>query len=114
MTWRPRSFRLGAMRERIDIQSLTVSVSEAGDRTETWTTTISKEPAAFDPTSGGEGLRGRQVEATIAAIFTVHYRDGYLPTQRVVHNGTTYGIVYVKPVEGGRRYIELQCKANGE
>ena len=84
MTWRARGFRLGAMRERINVQSLTIAVSEAGDRTETWTTTVQNEPATFEPTSGGEGLRGRQVEATIAAIFTVHYRDGYLPTQRVV------------------------------
>jgi SPP1 family predicted phage head-tail adaptor len=102
------------MRERIDVQSLTISVSDAGDRTETWTTLVEDEPASFEPTSGGEGLRGRQVEATIAAVFVVHYRTGYEPTQKVMHEGIEYGVVYVKPIEGGKRYLELHCRANGE
>lgn len=112
MTWRPgRSFRLGAMRERITVQSLAVSISSGGDKAETWTTLYSNEPAAFDSVSGGETLRGRQVEDGINAVFTVHYRTTFEPTQRITHGGTTYGIVYVKPVDGGRRYIELYCRS---
>lgn len=99
------------MRERINIQSLTVAISDGGDKSETWATTFSEEPAAFDPISGGETLRGKQVEAGITAVFTVHYRDSFTSTQRVVHGSTTYGIVYVKPVDGGKRYIELYCKS---
>lgn len=111
MTWRPgKSFRVGAMRERINIQSLTVAISQAGDKTETWTNTFTDEPAAFDSVSGGETLRGKQVEAGINAVFTVRYRDSFSSTQRIVHGSTTYGIVYVKPVDGGRRYIELYCR----
>lgn len=111
MTWRPgKSFRLGAMRERITIQSLTTTISQGGDKTETWVNTYTNEPAAFDSVSGGETLRGKQVEAGINAVFTVHYRDSFTSTQRIIHNDTTYGIVYVKPVDGGRRYTELYCR----
>lgn len=110
MTWRPQHFRLGAMRERINVQTLTRTVSDAGDGVESWATTYSNEAAKYDPVSGGETPRGRQVEAGITAIFTVHFRD-YVPEMRVVYNSTNYGIVYVKPIEGGRRYVELWCKA---
>ena len=83
MTWRPhRGFRLGAMRERIDVQSVEIAVSDAGDRSETWSNTITSEPAAVDPVSGGETLRGRQVEAGINVVFTVHYRTNYTPEMR--------------------------------
>lgn len=112
MTWRPSRFRLGSMRERIDVQTPTEVVDTIGQTIRTWTTTIDDEPAALDPVSGGETIRGKQVEAGITAIFTVHHRTTYTVTQQVVHEGMTYGIVYVKPVEGGLRYIELYCKAN--
>ena len=109
MTFRPSRFRLGSMRERITIQSVTVTTSDAGDKVETWANTYINEPAAFDPVSGGETLRGRQVDAGVNAVFTVHYRT-YTTTQRVQYNGTNYGIVFVKPIEGGRRYVELHCR----
>ena len=111
MTWRPRGFRLGSMRERITVQSMTAAADSFGQPVQTWSNTLTGEPATLEPTSGGEGLRGRQVEAGISAVFTVHWRSTYAPEQRVLHNGITYGIVYVRPVEGGRRYVELYCKA---
>lgn len=112
MTWRPKQWRLGAMRERIDVQTPVEVLDAAGQTIRTWTTTLPAEPAAFDPASGGETVRGKQVEASIAAVFTVHYRTTYTVTQQLLHDGLTYGIVYVKPVEGGKRYIELHCRAN--
>ena len=110
MTWRQKQFRLGAMRERINIQTATETTSDAGDVERTWATTYANEPAKFEPTSGGETLRGKQVEAGISAVFTVHYRSTYTPEMQVVHGSNAYGIVYVRPVEGGRRYSELWCK----
>lgn len=112
MSWRStRRDRRGAMVERINVQTATVDAS-TGQPIRTWSTTLSNEPAQWTPTAGTEIVRGRQVEANIAAIFTVNYRDNtYTVEQRIVHNGEYYGVVYVKPVDGGRRYIELHCKA---
>lgn len=110
MTGRPQQFRLGAMRERITIQTATETTSDAGDVTPTWADTYANEPAKFDSVSGGETLRGKQVEAGINAVFTVHYRSTFTPKMRVVHNSNNYGIVYIKQIEGGRRYSELWCK----
>ena len=105
-----RKNNTGSMIHRVDIQTATVDAS-SGQPIRTWATTFSKEPAQWTPTAGTETVRGRQVEAGISGYFTVNYRDGYSVEQRVVHNGMNYGIVYVKPVDGGRRYIELHVRA---
>lgn len=99
------------MRERVTIQSLTVSISNAGDKSESWSNLYQNEPARYEPVRGGEMLRGKQVEAGIDVVFTVHYRDNIDATMRVVYGSTNFGIVYTKPVEGGKRYLELYCKA---
>ena len=111
MTWRPSGgFRRGSMRERINVQTPTTDET-TGQPIRTWSTTFSSEPAQWTPTAGTETVRGRQVEAGIAAVFTVNFRDEYTTEMRIQHGSQYYGIVYAKPVEGGRRYIELHCKA---
>ncbi len=65
----------------------------------------------FRLTTGGEGARGRQVEAGISAIFTVRYRDGYTPEMAIDIDGQRFWIVYVKAVQGMDRYRELYCKS---
>lgn len=112
MTYRPtRGFRLGEMRHRITVKTETTTQDDAGQPVVTLATWLVEEPAKFEPTTGGEGARGRQVEAGISAIFTVRYRDGYTPEMAVVIGGETYYIVYVKPVQGMDRYRELHCKS---
>jgi len=112
MTYRPsRGFRVGEMRHRITIKTETVVQDTAGQPVVSLVNWLVDEPAKFEPTSGGEGARGRQVEAGIAAIFTVRYRDGYTPQMSVDISGDRYWIVYVKPVQGMDRYRELHCKS---
>jgi SPP1 family predicted phage head-tail adaptor len=111
MTFRPeRGFRVGEMRHRIAVKVETTTQDAAGQPVVAFTTWLLDEPAKFDPMTGGEGARGRQVEAGITAIFTVRYRDGYTPEMIVVHRNQQYGIVYVNPVAGADRYRELHCK----
>jgi SPP1 family predicted phage head-tail adaptor len=112
MTFRPeRKFRLGTMRHRITVSVETTTQDDAGQPVVTLSTWLSEEPAKFEPTTGGEGARGRQVEAGISAIFTVRYRSGYTPKMAIDINGQRYWIVYVKPVQGMDRYRELYCKS---
>ena len=108
-TWRANSLRVGAMRERITIQTPTETVDSIGQTNRTWAALYSNEPARYDPISGGETLRGKQVEAGVTAVFTIHKRDSITSTMRVVHGSTTYGISYINPVDGGNRYLELRC-----
>lgn len=111
MSYRPKKFSSGMMRHRINVQTAVDTVDDAGQTLRGWESTLTAEPADYTPTIGGEVIRGKQVEAGVSAVFTVRYRAGfYDPTKQIVFDGTTYGIVHVKPVDGGRRYIELHCK----
>ncbi len=107
MTWRPRSFRLGAMRELITIKRHIETLDEAGQPIVTYATRYADVPAAYDPVTGGETMRGRQVEAGIKAIFTIRRLDNISTQDKVVYGGEDYGITYIRPVEGGKRYLEV-------
>jgi len=109
--YRPKRFHIGEMRNRITVKTETTTQDAAGQPVVTLVTWLVDEPAKFEPTRGGESARGRQVEANIAAVFTVHYRSGYTPEMQVVCDGQTYGVVYVNPVDGMNAYRELHCKA---
>ena len=99
------------MRHRIDVKTETTEQDAAGQPVVSLSTWLREEPAKYEPTTGGEGARGRQVEAGIDAIFTVRYRDGYTPQMAVELNDERWWIVYVKPVQGMDRYRELYCKS---
>ena len=112
MSYRPgRGFRVGEMRYKINVKSEVTETDDAGQPVVALQTWLFEEPAKFEPTTGGEGARGRQVEAGISAIFTVRYRPGYSPQMAVEIGSETYWIVYVKPVQGMDRYRELHCKS---
>jgi SPP1 family predicted phage head-tail adaptor len=109
--YRPQRFHLGEMRSRITVKTETTTQDDAGQPVVTLSTWLVNEPAKWEPTAGAEGARGRQVEAGVAAVFTVHYRDGYTPKMVVTCAGQNYGIVGVHPVDGMNAYRELHCKA---
>ena len=113
---RMSGYEVGKMRQRITIQSKTDAADAAGQPTRTWSNTYINEPAQVEYTGGTETFRGRQLEAGIQAVFTVRHRDEYTPEMRISYGGNYYGIVRVRPVQGGRRYTELYCRAvvNGE
>lgn len=113
MTWRPgRGFRVGAMRDFINIQSHTVDAS-SGQPIRSWSNLHVAVPAQWQPVSGGETVRGRQVEAGINDIFIIRHKNGLSTDMRVIHaaTNTTYGIVSIIHSDGGIRYLELHCKA---
>ena len=112
MTWRPgKTFRVGAMRERITVQNYSESRDDAGQAIPSLATLYSDEPARYFDVGGGTSYRGQQLEENIRAVFEVRYRDGYDVTQRIVYDGKTYGITRVSRVDGGRRYLALFCEA---
>lgn len=57
-------------------------------------------------------MRGRQLEASINGMFVVRKRTGYNTKMQVKFNGEEYGIVYVNPVDGLDRYLELMVRSS--
>lgn len=110
MRGRPQQFHLGDMRDRITIREATVAYSTLGQPVRTWADKYTSQPAKYLPTAGTETIRGRSVEAGISVIFTMRKREGVTPEMQVVHESGTYGIAYVKPVDGMPILVELHCK----
>jgi head-tail adaptor len=113
MIGRDRNIRVGAMRYRLAVQTPTKSDGTAtqGQPVITWSNRLTSEPCDYEYTSGGQGSRGRQVEETVRAVFTVRYRSGYSVEERISFNGETFGIVHIKPVVGRDRYLEIHCRS---
>jgi len=110
MRGRPEAFHIGQMRHQITIQSSTTTLSDNGQPMRTWSTLYLNQPAKWMPTAGTETTRGRSVEAGISCVFTIREQPSITPEMQVIHSSGTYGIGYVKPVDGYPRYTELHCK----
>lgn len=111
MTGRPKDgFRLGAMRERVDIEQPVTTVDASGQPIRQWAKLYRNQPARWVQIAGGESIRGRSVEAGVTALFHLRLRTGITPEMRLVHRSGVYGIGHVKQVEGRDRYVELHCR----
>lgn len=110
--WRPgKSFRVGAMRERIDVQSFASARDASGQPVATWSNVLTSEPARYVDLKGGVTYRGEQLQETTAAVFEVRFRDSYKPDQRIIWEGETFNVHRVARVDGGRRYLSLHATA---
>jgi SPP1 family predicted phage head-tail adaptor len=99
-------------RHRITFQQPTETQDGTGQPVVTWSNFRTNEPADFTPTGGVESMRGKQLEAGTKGIFTVNYRTGYTTKMQIVHDGVSYGISHVQPVDGLRREIEIMVKSS--
>lgn len=112
MKYRPNRFAVSDMRDRITIQKPTESQDSYGQPVVTWTTYLANVPASFEPArlGSGETTRGRQVEATSSAILMTRYIQGLTTKMRIVRNGVAYGILAIREINGGSRYLEISLK----
>jgi len=107
----PQHFHVAQLRDKVTIQQATSTQDAAGQPIRTWANLYVNQPAKWQPVAGQESVRGRIVEAGISTVFVIRKQDGITPEMRAVHSSGTYGIGYVKPVDGFPRYIELHCKS---
>jgi head-tail adaptor len=107
--------RTGQMRHKITIQSFTETIGDDGHVSKSWSTLMANVPCSYEQVSGGEIRRGRQIEATATALFTLRYVPSVNPKCRISFGGNTYGIVRVNAIDGQTRYLEIQAAvdANG-
>ena len=106
-----KGMRLADMRHRIALQQPVKSVDDSRQQIVSWENELTMQPARYTQVSGGETVRGRQIEAGVTALFTVNYRSEYAVEKRVVFRGQAYGIVRVDQPDGIERFVDLHCKA---
>jgi SPP1 family predicted phage head-tail adaptor len=108
---RPSRHRVGAMRHRCTIQQSTETQDASGQPVVSWSNYVVNEPCEWNPTSGIENMRGRQLEAGTRAVFVVRYRSGYNTQMSILFDGERYGITAINRVDGLRKYLEIICSA---
>jgi hypothetical protein len=114
MIGRHKGIRVGGLRHKISVQINAVSngaSSQGQPIPGAKTFRFTSEPADYEYASGGVTARGRQVDETVRAVFTVRYRDGYTIRDSVVFRSQEFGIVHIRPVMGRDRYLELHCRS---
>ena len=99
------------MRHRISLRKPIKSIDASRQPIIKYEDELINEPAKFVQVSGGETVRGRQIEAGITALFTVNYRSEYSVEKQILFAGQTYGIVRVDKPDGVNRFADLHCKA---
>jgi SPP1 family predicted phage head-tail adaptor len=99
----------GELRERIVIQRSTAGVDAGSRPIRSWAAYVTL-PAKCEAVAGGQLLRGRSLHVDAELVATVRYRSDLRSTDRVVWNGTTYGLVTIGDPYGDRRELRLQLK----
>ena len=98
----------GSLRQRVDIQKPTTPTT--GETTPTYGTLVNGVAAEVRETTGGEYIRGRQVEAGINAVLRMRYRSDITPDMRIKHGSRYYNIVSAIDPTGLRRELVINGK----
>lgn len=99
----------GALRNRVVIQSKTVTPNSFGEEVISWST-VATLWAAIEPLQGREYLEGAAAGAEVTTKITVRYYPNLKPEMRATWGSHTYDILSVIEFRENKREIQLMCK----
>lgn len=101
---------LSLMRERIEIQSRTLSADSFGGQTATWSTAATVW-GKVEPLSGREMWQAQQVRPDVSHKVTIRHYSGLTPKHRLlVDSARVFSIEAVLDIEDRHRQMVLMCK----
>ncbi|MCQ1779154.1 phage head closure protein [Neorhizobium galegae] len=100
---------IGDMDRRITIERESETLSPSGDPRKIWAP-VATIWAEVLQQSASEFFTGYGEAETGTVIFRVRYRPGVTTADRVIHDGTAYGIKEIKEI-GRRDALELRGEA---
>ena len=98
----------GGLREPLVFQRRQTQSDGMGGQDLDWVDLFSAK-GDVRPLSGREALTGMQREASVSHRIFIRYRDGLLPSDRIVMRGNPMQIIAIINVEMRNRWLELQC-----
>ena len=104
--------RAGRLDQRVTVEQLVTIGDSWGGTVEAWAPLMTAW-AAVEPLVGREYLAAQAAQSEVTARVTMRYRPGITAQDRVIHNGTIYGIESLVDVRSGHRELVLMCKAVG-
>ena len=104
--------KAGQLDQRVTVERFTSTTDELGQPIETWAPLFTCW-AAVEPLTGREYIAAQAAVSEVTARIRMRFRPWMTAQDRVVHNGTTYGIVSVIDVRSDHRELHLMCRAVG-
>ncbi len=101
----------GTLRHRVLIQRQVTTKDEDGVQTTTWVE-VAMVWASVEPLSAREFIQSGQTQSAVTARVTMRYRDGLLPSMRLIHRGEIFNIAGLLPDKtSGLEYITIPVSA---
>ena len=104
--------KAGDLDQRVTVERYTSTEDELGQPIQSWAPLFTCW-AAVEPLTGREYLAAQAAVSEVTARIRMRFRPWMTNTDRVIHNGTTYGIESVIDVRSEHRELHLMCKAVG-
>ena len=104
--------KAGQLDQRVTVERYTSTEDELGQPIEAWAPLFTCW-AAVEPLQGREYLAAAALVSEVSARIRMRYRPWMTSQDRVIHEGTTYGIESVIDVRSANRELHLMCKASG-
>ena len=102
--------KAGDLDQRVTVERFTSTQDELGQPIESWAPLFSCW-AAVEPLVGREYLAAQAAVSEVTARIRMRFRPWMTAQDRVIHNGTTYGIESLIDVRSDHRELVLMCKA---
>ena len=100
----------GRLDQRVTVERFTSTQDELGQPIEAWAPLFTCW-AAVEPLTGREYLAAQAAVSEVTARIRMRFRPWMTAEDRVIHNGTTYGIESLIDVRSDHRELVLMCKA---
>lgn len=99
---------IGQFRHRLELQSVTETITTLGGVPESWETyaTVYGAVAAI---SGNERFATGMLGGTVVYRILIRYRDDVKIKDRIVWNGRTFDIAAILDVSGERRWLRIEA-----
>ena len=101
--------RAGDLRQRVIIQIAQKSQNALGEWVDTWTTWATVW-AAIEPNTGRRYYEALQASSEVSGVVRIRYRDGVLPTMRLLYGSRVLEIVSIVHPKEARQELHLMYK----
>lgn len=101
--------RAGALRQRVTIEQPGLTQDPVtGEMIAGWTVFADKVPASVESLSARDFIAAQANQSEITARIVIRYREGILPTMRILHRGKVYAIQGALPdAKSGLEYLTI-------
>lgn len=97
----------GALRERVTLQTFTVTNTDAGDQAETWVDAMIDIPARMQPKKVSEFMRAMRETSEARFVATIRKRAGVTAGMRLIWGTRTFNVSGVTNADEHGQFLTL-------